>query len=230
MQMLDEKRIAVILCVNDESLFEEAVYYLERQNLPNGFSMEILPIRGASSMTSGYNGAMEKSDAKYKVYMHQDVFLVYQEILKMMICIFQKNARIGMIGLIGCAKAEKGGRWWDSKCSCGASTDSQKREIKFCRAGEKNTDGYMEVEMADGLFLATQYDVRWREDIFDGWHFYDASQCMEFLRRGYKIAVPWEDFPWYVHDCGALFNVSHDYRKQQERFVREYGSDPRLFK
>ena len=37
------------------------------------------------------------------------------------------------------------------------------------------------VAAADGLLLATQYDIDWREDLFENWHFYDISQCMEFL-------------------------------------------------
>ncbi len=230
MQTFDKKKIAVIVCVNDDRLFEEAVYYLEKQNLPDGFFMEILPVRGASSITSGYNWAMEKSDARYKVYMHQDVFLVYRETLRQIVHIFQQDAQIGMAGMIGCAKAEKRGCWWNSKRGQGAYTDNHIDGMKFYRSGEKSANGYMDIEMADGLFLATQYDVRWREDVFDGWHFYDASQCMEFLRCGYKIVVPWQDFPWFVHDCGVLFNLAHDYERQRERFIREYSGDARLFK
>ena len=34
-------------------------------------------------------------------------------------------------------------------------------------------DGGWEVEGVDGLLMATQYDIPWREDLFDGWDFYD---------------------------------------------------------
>ena len=32
-------------------------------------------------MTSGYNNAMKKTDAKYKVYLHQDVFILNHNFL-----------------------------------------------------------------------------------------------------------------------------------------------------
>lgn len=53
------------------------------------------------------------------------------------------------------------------------------------------------------MLIATQYDVRWREDIFKKWHFYDRSICMEFRRKGYKCVVPNTDEAWCIHDCGA---------------------------
>ena len=36
--------------------------------------MEVFPVRQATSIYQGYNQAMEQSGAKYKIYMHQDVF------------------------------------------------------------------------------------------------------------------------------------------------------------
>ncbi len=66
--------------------------------------------------------------------------------------------------------------------------------------------------------MATQYDILWREDIFDKWDFYDASQCMEFIKRGYRIVVPKQVKPWCVHDCGIL-NLK-DYDNEKEKFSR----------
>ena len=38
--------------------------------------------------------------------------------------------------------------------------------------------------------MATQYDVPWREDLFDGFDFYDVSQSFEFRKAGYTVGVP----------------------------------------
>ena len=43
----------------------------------------------------------------------------------------------------------------------------------------------IEVKGIGGLIMITQYDIPWRDDIFDGWHFYDASQSIEFIRKGF---------------------------------------------
>ena len=60
------------------------------------------------------------------------------------------------------------------------------------------------VEAVDGLLMMTQYDVNWRQDLFHGWDFYDVSQSFEFRRAGYQVAVPYQQAPWVLHDCGFL--------------------------
>lgn len=73
--MSDKQKIAFIICVNDETEYEECRYYIEGLNVPDQYSVDIISIREAPFMTAGYNCAMRDSDAKYKVYLHQDVFI-----------------------------------------------------------------------------------------------------------------------------------------------------------
>ena len=46
----------------------------------------------------------------------------------------------------------------------------------------------------------TLYDAI--KDLFDGWDFYDISQCQEFRRTGYKVVVPKQEEAWCIHDDG----------------------------
>ena len=57
----DEKKIAFIACVNDEDMYEESVRYLRHLEVPQGVSVELVPVRGASSMTAGYEAARSAS-------------------------------------------------------------------------------------------------------------------------------------------------------------------------
>ncbi len=43
--------------------------------------------------------------------------------------------------------------------------------------------------------MATAYDIPWRTDLLDGWHFYDVSQSFVFLRQELKIAVLGQNYP-----------------------------------
>ncbi len=86
---MDEQRICFITCVNDEALYSRAVSHIDMLHLPRGFSVDKIGIRGAKSMTSGYNKAMNESDAKYKVYIHQDTMLINR--MFYMICFFCLN-------------------------------------------------------------------------------------------------------------------------------------------
>lgn len=44
------EQIAVIICVNNEQYYEECLFYLDRLNLPEGYTLEVLAIRGAGSI------------------------------------------------------------------------------------------------------------------------------------------------------------------------------------
>lgn len=48
---------------------------------------------------------------------------------------------------------------------------------------------FMPAAAIDGLLMAAQYDVEWREDLFRGFHFYDTSQSLEFQKHGYQVGV-----------------------------------------
>ena len=45
------------------------------------------------------------------------------------------------------------------------------------------------VEVADGIFFATQYDLPWREDLFADNFFGGRAQCVEFKRAGFKVVI-----------------------------------------
>lgn len=73
---MDEHKICFVMCVNDDAYAAEAVWYIRRLKIPDGYCVEWQCVKGAVSMTAGYNEAMKNSDARYKVYLHQDVMIL----------------------------------------------------------------------------------------------------------------------------------------------------------
>lgn len=219
---LDDKKICIITCVNDEKMYREACLYLSKLHIPEGMSVDLLGVRDAASMTSGYQAAMKASDAKYKIYMHQDVMLVEKNILQVMVQIFQSDATIGMMGLIGAKKLEKNNPcWWLGTEQWGAIVNQGYPEKAQSAVLYPSEAPYMDLEALDGAFLATQYDLPWRTDLFDGWHFYDTSQTLEYRRHGYQTVIPRQTHPWFVH-CNGTKLPEGDYAESMEIFYREY--------
>ena len=72
-------------------------------------------------------------------------------------------------------------------------------------------------------FLAELCD---REGIvgFDGWHFYDVSQCMEMSRAGYRTAVPYQRDFWCIH-CPKEKPLDPVYYQYQKVFLKEYRKE-----
>lgn len=220
---MNEKKICFIYCVNDRTTFEESKRYIAQLDVPSGFEVEILPVEQAPSMTAGYNFAMCASDAKYKVYLHQDVFIINKRFLHHLVELFGTHPEVGMIGLVGAKSLPANAIWWESNELYGKIFDSHTGTMEQL-AFQEVVGEYQEVEAVDGLLIATQYDLPWREDLFDGWHFYDVSQCMEFIRNGYKVVIPKQENPWVIHDCGVPGTQNYHYYKSL--FIHHYDWKP----
>ncbi|OQM46897.1 hypothetical protein B6A27_03705 [Anoxybacillus sp. UARK-01] len=218
--MMNDKKIAFIYCVNNRDLYEESVRYVKSLHVPEGYEIEFIAIEGAQSITSGYNQAMKQTDAKYKVYLHQDVFIVNKNFLVDTIQLFEKNEQLGMVGVIGAKTIPNSGIWWESENKIGKVYDSHTGKIELLQFEEVD-QGYEPVQAIDGLLMMTQYDIPWREDIFKGWHFYDLSQSKEFINAGFHVGVPFQTRPWVVHDCGEII-ISEIFEINRRIFVRKY--------
>lgn len=216
---MNPNKICFILCVNNPLYEAECMRYLSELEVPEGFEKEQLSVWDAECMTAGYNEAMRFSDAKYKVYLHQDVFIINKNFIFDLLKIFE-NPEIGMVGMVGSPVLPPNAVMWSGKrvgkIYCCHNLSTSESELGEAKAP------YQEVEAIDGLLMATQADVTWREDLFRGWDFYDISQSMEFRRHGYKIVVPATETPWCIHDDGVL-NYKN-YFRWQETFLKEYGN------
>lgn len=219
MSIYNNHKICFIICTNDEQQLQECLLYLSLLEVPAGYEIEVLTIKDAVSMTSGYNEAMRKSDAKYKVYLHQDTFIVERQFIIKMLRVFKKDTRIGMMGIVGAEKLSKDGVMWHEQ-----RYGNFYRLDELIKGGFDNITqikkGIKEVVAVDGLLMATQYDVPWRDDIFKGWDFYDVSQCLEFARAGYKVVVPAQKPNWVIHACGAPSFWNYNYYR--EILIKEY--------
>ena len=215
-----------IACVNDEELYKESLLYIKQLEIPPGFSIECRAVRNARSMTGGYNTAMRVSDAKYKIFMHQDVFILNKWFLFDLKDIFLSDATIGMVGVVGSADITAHGVWWESENTLGCAYDAL-AGVTELQDYRRNAGRYGEAKIVDGLLIATQYDLTWRDDMFDGWHLYDASQCCEFLRKNYKVFVADQytndgtPEPWCLHYIEKTASTAY-YENYRNAFLTEY--------
>ena len=131
---------------------------------------------------------------------------------------------VGIVGMIGARKLPASGVWWDAMRTYGRVLHACEPECVVETACMEPVGDWLEMEALDGLLLATAVDVPWREDLFDGWHFYDVSMCKEMQRRGYKAVVPRQDSFWCIH-CPKEKPLAAEYKTYQRRFLREYGHE-----
>ena len=129
-----------------------------------------------------------------------------------------EDESIGMAGMVGSPKLpDHAVMWYGDRVGRIYTSNVVSAGISIMGGTET-----LEVEAVDGLLIATQYDIPWREDLFTGWDFYDVSQSFEFRRKGYRVVVPAMADPWCIHDDGFL-NLSN-YYKERRKFLAEYGA------
>lgn len=213
------KKIAFIICVNNKIYFEECCYWINNLKVPQGLEIDIIDVQEATSMCAAYNLAMQNSDAKYKIYLHQDVFIANTEFIQCILDIFTKNEDVGMIGMAGGIGMPKTGVTylaWNV-----GIVDCRDPDLAYHLVCGKNQKEDIFVDAVDGLLIATQYDIPWREDLFHDFDFYDVSQSFEMRKKGYKIVVPYQEEPWVIHD--SSFAKLNNYDKNRKICQQEYS-------
>ncbi len=236
---MNSHKFCFIICTNDELMLSECLHYIRHLEIPQGYDIDLLTIKDAPCMTSAYQSAMSDSDAKYKIYLHQDVFILNKNILMDLLDIFSSDPLIGMIGVVGYETVSSDGIMWHTPRK--GTVYSPKSAMSYPLLSKYRyslqEDGYSYVAEIDGLFIATAYDLPWDTVQLKGWDFYDAFQSMNFLKNGYRIAVPSQKHPWCLHDDNVLLNMTqYDfYRKlfcsrYQNLLGKSYAQISEMFK
>ena len=216
--MVDEKSIAIILWNNDSEAVKMQGEYLKALSIPEGYRVEVVEITDAPFRTAAYEKGCSQTDAKYKIYLDAKAVMVNENILEDMINVFNKDASIGMIGLIGTEKIPTSGVCAGAKKRVGKAIGYQG---EIFEKGRFDGD-YKEVMAIDGFWMATQYDLPWRSDLFHTNAFWDTAHCTEFRNAGYKVVVPKQDDYW----CIANWAKGNQYdTSSQEIFLDTYSKD-----
>ena len=211
-------KICFVSCVNNFEMYEECLFYISNLVVPNGVQVSTVHVSEASSMASGYNEAVRSVEADIYIFLHQDVSIINPLFLEDILGIFSSDEKIGIIGMVGSPKLPPDGVMWHGIRV--GNLYSDETVLNFGDSIEDRFLGIRDVEAVDGLLIATSKGIKFREDIFDGWDFYDASICEEYRKEGFRVVVPDQPVPWVIHDDGYM-NL-YSYGKYRKIFLEEY--------
>lgn len=217
----DYSKIGIIFCTNDDLYKDECIMYLKRLYIPEDMKLDIIVVENAPGMAAGYNRAMGNSDAEYKVYIHHDTFIIDRDILTKIVNRFSEDADIGMLGNAGTTRLPSSARWFDSDRSERRANLYQDILLDIYRS-VSDAGLSDDAEGIDGIFMATSRDIPWREDIFDGWHYYDISQTYEFRKAGLKTKFLTDPPVALLHETTTRKDPNNLYEKYGEIFKANY--------
>lgn len=127
---MKDHTILVVVCVNNEELFKQCESQIRNIFVPPGYTVQIFPIRDAQSMASAYNRALSYP-AKYKVYIHQDTYLINRDMFSTLISLFKENEKLGLIGVAGAQFLPNNGIWWEGKNLVGKVIEYRRRNYQL---------------------------------------------------------------------------------------------------
>ena len=219
----EKRKIAFIFLTNDSLYADECVEYLDRLSVPEGWDTEILEIWDAPGMAAGYNFGRDETDAAIRIYLHQDTFLIEKKLLHRLIGGFEGMGKPGMIGIFGSLTMDSRALWYKNAYEDSALNLYQDAVLTFLYPKtEENGPRLLDGAMLDGVFLAENASIPWREDLFDGWHFYDISRSLEMKKAGFQTAFLVDKTPWALHETTMRRDKEDRYEYYRKIFLENY--------
>ncbi|HDX7185427.1 TPA: glycosyltransferase [Clostridioides difficile] len=215
---MNNKSICFIIPVKEERIYKECVFYIEHLNIPDDFSIEIVPVRNIESIPLAYNKIIDSSDSKYKVYINQNMFIINKNFIYDILKIFE-DSKIGMIGTIGFNSIPDTNSWLSSEMKFGRIYNKHTGEMELCKF--KDFEGnFKYVKFIHESIMITQYDVEWEEDFKES-YFYNMVQCMNFRIKNYDIVTCNQSKPWCT--CYGSTNTCIKNEKERLKFLKKYS-------
>ena len=214
---MNDKKIAIITCVKNKELYEKLAKNIYELKVPENYFVEIITITEEINIALAYNQAINVTDAKYKIYINEEVYITNNSFIEDFINIFKENPKIGMLGMAGTKVIPTTAICLNSRKRCGKIYGKNGSIIEW-----DEIEGDIEtVEAIDGFIMITQYDIFWREDLFKGSSYYDVAHNIEFKKNGYDVAVIKQELPW----CQFL-ESDYEYEEvDRQKFLDEYSKD-----
>jgi glycosyltransferase involved in cell wall biosynthesis len=194
-----------------------------------GADIEYLRIDNSSnsySLAAAYNKGVEQSEGNIIVFMHDDVFFMEGNWAAVLESKFA-NESTGLVGVAGTQYLFADNPGW----VVAGRPFIRGHVIHELNNGQVYTLTVFnwerpdaEVVAVDGLFFAIRKDlfttIRFDEQTFDGFHFYDLDICMQ-VRRSHKLIVTWDLL--IKHQSGGSFN--DNWKKYAFRFSEKYRQE-----
>jgi len=241
-QSPDPQSIVFITCVNNQAQYEICLRYIDALTVPSGYTVEKISVFGASSMAEGYQQAMEASPTLYKIYLHQDVYLVHRGFLSELLSLFKTYPRLGMVGVEGATRLPPSvlysvnnalncyGRHWTYRRPGGLWSllgPANRRRLHFNRFRSFVGD-YLPAVVVDGFFMATQYDMPWTSPL-GGFELYDKVRAAEFIRAGLEVGIARQQMTWVLHWGPAEEPTPEQHERRQRDLQQKAATFRRLF-
>lgn len=184
---------------------------------------KLIPLRGATSIASAYNGALDELASlpaawtlEAAVLMHDDVEISAPSFRDSVLRLLAPPD-VAVVGTVG-ARRVRSLRWWEGDCFGGVR--ESRGELRF-------TAGPADVDVVDGMLLALSpwavENLRFDEALAAGFHGYDADLCFAARAAGKRVIA--QDLGLFHHTKGG-YGDQHAWLAADAAWRRKWISRP----
>jgi GT2 family glycosyltransferase len=184
--------------------------------------------RGArTGICAAYNRGVQAARGDILVFVHDDAFFLQPGWGTALGRKFGDEPKVGMVGVAGTQFLHRNRMSWTAAgrpFMRGRVVHDIEATGEFFMSAFATEPGDDEVVAVDGLFFAIRRDlfprIRFDEETFDGYHFYDLDICMQ-VRRSHTIIVTWDIV---IKHCSEG-NPDEVWRRYGRKFLAKYRDE-----
>ena len=193
---MNEKGIAILIWKRNEEHYANCIEGLRQLQYPAGYEVRVYTLTEQDTFTKQCNSVLAETDAKYKIYLSDEMRITAPTFVQDMLNIFADTS-IGMIGFFGSTEMPLSANIMDAPHKYGSVLIPAGGVLEEMRFGEGTADVIADVRAILPSLFVTQYDVPWDAN-YTGQYYAVQAQCREFVRHGYRVVVPIVETPF----CG----------------------------
>lgn len=192
-----EKKLAFFVRKSDEVCYSACLESLQALHLPAGYEAELFTLAAESPYAAQANRALTLSDAKYKIYINDDVRLVRSQLIEELLAVFE-DVSIGMVGVLGSQSLPVDGNVLGSDYKRGVVYVPTGRDLSEMRFGEVSEEETADVRFVLPSFFATQMDLPW-DEAYETQYYAVLAQCRTFEESGSRIVASLAKDAWCAY-------------------------------
>lgn len=175
------------------SEYSDNLIYINEQQSPENIQIECLSVEDAEDKYTAYNEIMMASDAKYKVYIESDTYIVNKNFVKDVIRIFQQDSTIGVIGILGAKSLPQ-----DEKKVYGKVIYDSLEHGAYVKEYFMPENVWENVDTIEDILIVTSCDIPWQGGCSQ--NNINKQHCQAIQKAGYKIVVARQEIPWCLKE------------------------------
>ena len=222
-----EKKIAVIIRKSHAGRYEICMEALKNVKWPQGYDVQAFTMDAAKPYAAQINEILTETDAKYKVYINDEMCIVHPQAIEEMLTIFQDEG-VGMVGILGSQSLPVSGNLMDSPYKRGTVYVPSEDDFSELRFGDATGEA-ADVRGLLPSFFATQRDVPW-DEAYEKQYYAVLDHCRAMEDVGVRVVVPLPENIWCACQMKSIsFDADEVDRK---KFLGKYhayldGTEPK---